>query len=725
VSHYREVRAPALCRELGVDEEDILRIESGTLLRMMFLLYLVRRFEEKVLEFNDAGLVHGPAHTSVGQEAVAVGVAAALRRGDMIGSTHRAHGHFLAKAITHYAPDDYCPLEQDPTDPMQEAVNRTLAEILGLKQGWCGGRGGSMHLYDDQSGNLGSNGIVGGGIPLATGAAWGEGLRGKDTVVVSFFGDGAINQGCFHEVANMAGLWRLPILYLVENNQYAVGTPATESSNVRPLALRALSYGFDSLVVDGMDPVAVYLSVANAVERMRREPYPYLIEAITYRYVHHGGGLEGSAFGYRTKEEEAEWRARDPLVTFSAGLRRQGLLDEAGDRHLQEMAARSIAAAEAFCVERRDGRVVVPAANWPEPESALVGVRGDGREISGVRFVEREDYRDWRTMTYVDAIAAVTRRNMERDERVFVLGEEVANLRGGAFGATRGIVDVFPERLINTPISETGFVGMAGGAAMVGMRPVVEIMYPDFALMASDQLFNQIGKLRHMYGNRVRFPLVIRTRMGLGFGYGGQHSMDPCGYFGLFPGWRVVAPSNAFDYIGLFNTAIRLEDPVLVVEHGMLYPEKDDVPADDLDYCIAYGKAKVVRPGSEVTVVSYSLSVKHCLEAAESLAGEGIEAEVIDLRTVDYVGMDYETIGCSVRKTGAVLIVEQAPRSQGLGGRLADEIQLRFFDYLDGPVAHVAAPDVPLPVSRRLEEWVLTSVEGIAGAVAAAARREV
>jgi len=714
--------APAVCNALQVSDDDWLAIGRDDLVRMLWLLYMIREFEIRLLDLKDADLIHGPLHTSVGQEAVAAGVGAALRRSDMIGSTHRAHGHFLSKALMHYAPESYRPLKDLITPRMQEAVNKTMAEIMGLKDGWCGGRGGSMHLYDRQSGNLGSNAIVGGGIPLATGAAWAEKLRGQDTVVVSFFGDGAINQGCFHEVANMAALWGVPILYLVENNLYAVGTGTRESSYVSDLALRTLGYGFDSLIVDGMDPVSVYVAVRDATQRIRREPFPFLIEAKTYRYRHHGGGLVGSAFGYRSKEEEAEWLARDPVAVFPGKLMAHGLIGNQEDERLRRIARESVDEAEAFCTEERNGRRVVRAAKWPPAESAVLNVRCEEDLFSDTTFVEREDFTRFRSMTYVEAIAGVTLRNMQRDDRVIVVGEEVANLRGGVYAASRGVKEVFPDRLINTPISECGFVGMSGGAASVGLRPIVEVMYPDFALMASDQLFNQIGKLRHMYGGQVSFPLVVRTRVAIGYGYGGQHSMDPSAYFALFSGWRVMAPSNAFDYIGMFNTAVRLNDPVLMIEHGMLYSETDQVPADTMDYFVEYGKARVLRQGTAVTVLTYLTGVSACLQAAEALEAEGISAEVIDLRTLDYTGLDFAAIGRSVRKTGSVLIVEQSPRSLSLGGRISDEIQERFFDYLDCPIAKVTALDIPPPVSRTLEAATLPSVEQITARMAAAGR---
>ena len=295
----------ARCHSFEATPDDLARIPRRDLARMLMLLYLVREFETAVLDLKERDLVHGPAHTSVGQEAIAAATAVVLRKSDLVGSTHRAHGHFCSKSVLYYAPDDYDPLSDPFTDDMQRAVTKTLAEIMGLREGWCGGRGGSMHLYDGRSGNLGSNAIVGGGIPLATGAAWAERLRQRDTVVVSFFGVGAINQGCFHEVANMARLWDVPILYFVENNRYAVGTSTEEASCLEDLGLRSLSYCIPSYIVDGMDPVAVYWAMQDVTTRMRQEPGPFFIEAKTWRHYHHAGRIPGSAYGYRSKADEA------------------------------------------------------------------------------------------------------------------------------------------------------------------------------------------------------------------------------------------------------------------------------------------------------------------------------------------------------------------------------------------------------------------------------------
>ena len=298
---------------------------------------------------------------------------------------------------------------------------------------------------------------------------------------------------------------------------------------------------------------------------------------------------------------------------------------------------------------------------------------------------------------------------MERDQNVVLIGEEVANFGGGAYGAAKGLPARFPKQIVNTPISEAGFTGLGLGAAMSGMRPIVEIMFPDFSLVAADQLFNQIAKVRHMYGGGTDVPLVARTRVATGFGYGAQHSMDPVGLFGLFSGWRVVAPANAFDYIGLFNTAMTSLDPVLIIEHGALYGRKSPVPVEDRDYCIPFGKARVVREGAAITVLAYGCMAGRLEGLGARLSEAGVDAEMVDLRTVDFAGIDYEAIGRSLGKTGLVAVVEEAPKSQSIGAGIIAETVERFFDMLDGPPGHVTSRDVPPPVSRVLEEAALLS----------------
>jgi len=292
---------------------------------------------------------------------------------------------------------------------------------------------------------------------------------------------------------------------------------------------------------------------------------------------------------------------------------------------------------------------------------------------------------------------------------VIVLGEDVHRLKGGTVGATKGIGEAYPERLIGTPIAENGFCGMGLGAAVNGLRPIVEIMYADFCLVAADQLFNQAAKVRHMFGGDHDAPLILRARVAAGGGYGSQHSMDPSGVFALWPGWRIIAPTTPFDYVGLFNSAVRCNDPVAIIECQALYQEKSLVP-EDLDYCIPFGKARIVRPGSACTVVTCANMVPVSVAAAEAA---GIDAEVIDLRTLDPLGMDWETIGASVQRTNRLLIVEQTSRGPSLGARIAQEAQERLFDWLDHEILRVSGSQAAPVVSKVLETAALAQEDDV------------
>ncbi|MBN1834756.1 MAG: hypothetical protein JW820_02835, partial [Spirochaetales bacterium] len=555
------------------------------------------------------------------------------------------------------------------------------------------------------------------------GAAFAEKRLGTGNVVVCFFGDGAVNQGSFHEALNLAGLWRLPIVYFIENNEYAVATASAQAAAVRDLSLRALSYDLRGRMVDGSDVVALHGIMQEAVESIRAGERPVLLEAKCWRHFHHAGDTPGSAYGYRGRAEEEEHLRCDPLKTLPQALLSAGMVSEEELERMQATAREAVKEAVAFCVEESEDRVEVRPERWPEPGSAAFGMRSDGRELAGIRYSAPEDFREFEEIKYSDAIAAVTGRWMERDRRVVELGEEVANFGGGAYGATKGLPARFPESVLNTPISEAGFTGLGLGAAMSGVPTIVEIMFPDFCLVAGDQLFNQIAKARHMYGGSTDLPLVVRTRIATGNGYGGQHSMDPVGLFALFSGWRVVAPADAFDYVGLFNTAMRSLDPVVFLEHHSLYGERFPVPKGNLDYFVPFGRARRVAEGRDVTVLTYASMTRRLLGLRGRLEAEGVSAEIVDLRTLDLPGIDYETIGESVRKTGAVIVVEEAAGAQGIGDRIAAEITGRFFDDLDAPPGVVSSMNVPNSVSKVLETAAMLQDPGILEAVTAMARR--
>lgn len=709
-------------RSFVMEDSDWSAVPEATRLWMLQQMLLIRAFEEKVLALKDEDLVNGPVHTSVGQEAVAVGSAMALRRSDKLSGTHRAHHQYLAKALCACAPNDFDPLSSKLNEDMHAHVLTLLKEIMGLAEGCSGGRGGSMHLYDADIGVVGTNAIVGGGVPPTTGVAWADRMQGNDSVTLCFYGDGAVYQGAVHEACNLASLWNAPVIYAIENNYYAVATSRTEGCSAPRLAQVAAAYGMPGYHVDGMDPIAVQAAIARIVSEP--DGLPCVLEIETYRHYHHAGCMPGSALGYRTKDEEQEWRTKDPLARFEARLREDGTSEEAIEQlHRQANECMEMAAAKVLSTD--DGGVVVVRNElWPHASSVADGLRDEELPAPG-DCVEAGDCTCTREVKYSGAIAEVTGRWLERDPGVVVMGEEVANMGGGAYGATKGLAEIYPGRVRNTPITEAGFSGIACGAAMNGMHPVVELMFSSFGLVAADQLFNQVAQLRHIYGGHVSMPLVCRTRVAAGLGYGAQHSMDPVALFSMFPGWRIVVPTTPFDYIGLFNSAMSLTSPTLIVEHHGFYNDKALVPDGPPDYKIAIGKAAVRREGEDVTVLAYGWGTRLAEKAAELLAADGISAEVLDLRTVDDATMDYESIGLSLQKTGAVVTVEEAQACNAIGGKLLRACEQRWFDYLDGPTASVNALDVPLPVSRPMELLCLPDVERTADVIRRAARREV
>jgi 2-oxoisovalerate dehydrogenase E1 component len=350
---------------------------------------------------------------------------------------------------------------------------------------------------------------------------------------------------------------------------------------------------------------------------------------------------------------------------------------------------------------------------WPEPETAAVGVRSDGREFSGIRFMTSVPGDAAKPMKYSRIISEITGLWMEKDPTVIEWGEDIANFRKGPYGACDGLVPRFPGRIKNTPISESAFSGMALGAAMNGLKPIVEIMFPDFVLVAADQLFNQIGKARHMYGNTdIDLPLIFRTRIATGTGMGPQHSMDPAALFSLFPGWRIIAPSNGTDYIGLFNTAMVSKDPVLILEHQLLYNRKYPTP-ENWDYYIPFGEASTIRTGSDITLISYGGMTGKCSEAAATLEKDGISCEILDLRTIDPESIDYERIGRSLKKTGLAVIAEESVTSQSLGFRIGSTITERFWDILKKPPLRITSIDAPVPTCKTIEQEIICDKEDI------------
>ena len=687
----------------GLQPQPELRPELGKqqLMDILRRMWEIRLFEEKVYDLLDENIIKGASHLYAGQEAVAVGTIAALRDDDLITSTHRGHGHCHARGDS---------LAVGP-EAKQEHLNKMMAELCGRATGYCKGRGGSMHIADVQKGNLGATGIVGGNIPVATGAALSMKLQKQDRVVVCFFGDGASNTGNFHESLNMASAWKLPVVYVVENNLYGMSVPFNKVSALPDIAARAAAYDIPGVVLDGMDPVAVYEAASAAVERARRGEGPTLIECKTYRWYGHS---KSDPRKYRTKEEEAGWHAQDPIPQFAKRLLDAGIATQEELDAVETKATEAIENATQFAL----------ASPMPDPteveQDVYVLTTPTSSEIEAERRL-RERVRTDPNMPkkrYSAAIAEALREEMLRDPKVFVMGEDVG-IYGGAYAATRGLYDEFgPQKVIDTPISEALIGGAAVGAAMTGMRPVAEIMYVDFTPLAMDQIANQGAKNRYMFGGKTTVPMVIRTEGGAGRSIAAHHSQSLEALWTHFPGIYVVMPATPYDAKGLLKACIRGDNPVMYIEHKMLYGTEGPVPAED--YTIPLGVADVKREGSDVTIISYSRMILRALEAAAKLAQEGISAEVVDLRSLK--PLDLETVVQSVCKTGRVVGVSEGYKTGNFVSELFTLINESAFDYLDGPMVRVTALDVPVPMAESLEDADIPNVQAIINGVHKALR---
>jgi len=492
------------------------------------------------------------------------------------------------------------------------------------------------------------------------------------------------------------------VIFVCENNMYAMSVPWAKASHMPNVSDRAVAYGIPGEIVDGMDVLAVRGAVNKAAERARRGEGPTLIEAKTYRWFGHS---HSDPRAYRTKEEEAEWKAHDPIHVLRQNLQSIGMVSEeeaeALDRAVEAKLEQAMSYSEAS----------------PEPDSSELSTdlfapspftRSDFEAEMELRQRVRNDP-NMRKISYSQALAEAMREEMKRDERVFIFGEDVG-LYGGAYGATRDLWKEFGDRrVIDTPISEATIGGAAVGAAMAGMRPIAEIMYVDFTPLAMDQLANQGAKNRYMFGGKTNVHMVIRTEGGAGRAIAAHHSQSLESLWTHFPGIYVVMPSTPFDAKGLLKAAIREENPVMFIEHKMLYKEKGPVPEED--YLIPFGVADVKRAGKDVSVVTYSRMVLRSLEAAEILAKEGIQVEVIDLRTLN--PLDIDTVIASVKKTGRFVGVTESYENTSFINEVMAQVNELAFDWLDAPMVRVAAANVPVPRAEILEDIAIPNVQRI------------
>ena len=647
-------------------------LSNEMILALYRTMQIIRHTEEELARCHQRGLIHGACHTYVGQEAIATGVCAHLSQHDPIFSTHRGHGHALAKGM-----------------PPRELI----AELFGRETGCSRGRGGSMHLFSPEIGMMGTSGIVGPCLLQACGGGYSSKILKNGTVAAAFFGDGAVNNGAFHEGLNMASIWKLPVLFICENNQYATEVPFSYSSGNPSIGSRGAAYGIPGITIDGNNVLEIYRVAAEAVARARSGGGPTLIECKTYRTRAHAEGM--GDFTYRTKEEVAAWKERCPIARLRT---ENGAMIDQFDAVDQEVVG--------LVKEARD---FAERSEVPPARTATTHVYSAGVVDAQLPKSDSES----RELSFVAATLEALDQAMAADPKIFVMGEGIG-VRGGNFTTTLGLYAKYgADRLCDTPICERGFVGLACGAAMTGTRPIIDFMFIDFINDSFGEIVNQIAKMQYMSSGRLKMPVVLRGCGGVGHSAATHHSGMYHSIYSHIPGLRVVLPSNPYDAKGLFAHALRSDDPVLFLEHRELMQSKGSVPREH--YEIPFGKARVARAGTDVTVVALSLMVQHALQAAEQLAGEHISVEIIDPRTVS--PLDVDSILQSVAKTGRLLVVDEAFGPCGFASEIAAHVADAGFNDLDAPIKRLHGAFAPTPYAPTLERAVVPDVAQVVQAI--------
>ncbi len=643
-------------------------VEEGSRSEGLVALYrsivLPRLIEEKMLNLLRQGKL-SKWFSGIGQEAIAVGVASALEPDDFILPMHRNLGVFTTRGVD---------------------LAQLLRQLLGKAGGFTKGRDRTFHFGALPHRIVGMISHLGAMLPVAAGLALAAELRGERHVAAAFTGEGSTSEGDFHEAVNLAAVWKLPVLFVVENNQYGLSTPTIEQYACKDIADKASGYGIEGRVVDGNDLLAVRAAVAEAAGRAREGRGPTLLEFKTFRMRGHE---EASGTAYVPKALTAEWALKDPVGRFERDLLERGVLTA------QECAA--IRATFKTTIDDLVDRVLA----LPDPDSTAE------RELADVYapslLVPQQPSPAATSaaaeLRYVDAVRDALREALARDPRVILLGQDIAEY-GGVFKCTEGLAAEFGKaRVRNTPIMESGAVGAAMGLALDGFVPMLEMQFGDFVSCGFNQIVNNLAKTHYRWG--ARLPVVVRLPVGGGVGAGPFHSQNMEAWFTQVAGLKIVAPATPFDAKGLILASFEEGNPVLVLEHKGLYRSlKGPVPTGH--YTLPLGKARIAREGADATVVTYGIGSVWAGQAAEALAAEGFSIEVIDLRTL--LPWDVATVAASVRKTAKALVLHEAPVTGGFGAEIAATLSRECFEDLDAPVERLGGLDMPVPFSKALEE---------------------
>jgi len=629
---------------------------NETLLHLYEQLVRPRLIEEKMLNLLRQGRI-SKWFSGIGQEAISVGAACALQPDEVVFTMHRNLGVFTARNMP---------------------LDRLFCQLQGKRLGYTKARDRSFHFGALEHGIVGMISHLGPQLSVSAGVAMAHKLSGEGKISIAFTGEGATSQGEFHEALNVAAVWKLPVIFLIENNGYGLSTRSNEQYACKDLVDRAVGYGMRSAKIDGNNILEVFSTIKKLAEDMRQNPEPVLLECITFRMRGHE---EASGTKYVPKELMDEWAKKDPIENFEKWLLKEGILTEDHQKSLKEGYKKEVQAA-----------VDVMFAE-PEPVADTAEELADVYAPAPMPIAATNSTKD---MRYVDALSSGLQEAMRRHPKLILMGQDIADY-GGVFKITQGFMEEFGKaRVRNTPLCESAIVGISLGLSMGGYKSMVEMQFADFVTCGFNQIINNLAKIHWRWGQCA--DVVIRMPTGGGTGAGPFHSQSNEAWFTHTPGLKVVYPSTPADAKGLLLAAFEDPNPVMFFEHKGLY-RSESGPVPDGHYTIEIGKARQVREGNDVSIITYGLGVRWALQLTEEL---GLDTDIVDLRSL--VPLDYEAIEATVKRTNRVLILHEDTMFGGLGGEISAWISENLFGYLDAPVMRAASLDTPVPFAIPLEQ---------------------
>lgn len=638
-------------------------LPDETLKSLYFKMLKPRLIEEKMLILLRQGKI-SKWFSGIGQEAIAVGVTAALHEDEYILPMHRNLGVFVTREIP---------------------LKKLFAQWEGKASGFTKGRDRSFHFGTQEYRIVGMISHLGPQMGVANGVSLAHTLREEKKVTAVFTGEGGTSEGDFHEALNIASVWDLPVLFCIENNGYGLSTPTREQYNIEDLAIKGEGYGMESHIIDGNNIIEVYKTVSDLVESMRENPRPVLLEFKTFR---RRGHEEASGTKYVPQDLMDFWEKKDPIDNFRNFLIEENILTEKEDADFRKRYTKQI-------------------------NSELKEVGKEGPVESSVEQEMEDVYQPWsfeniepsgetHELRFVDAVSEGLRQSMERHGDLVIMGQDIAEY-GGVFKVTEGFVDLFgKDRVRNTPICESSVVEAAMGLSINNMKAVMEMQFSDFASTGFNPIVNYLAKVHYRWNQNA--AVVVRMPCGAGVGAGPFHSQTNEAWFTKTPGLKVVYPAFPYDAKGLLNTAINDPNPVMFFEHKALYRSvRQEVPKEY--YTLPFGKANLLKTGNDISIITYGAGVHWALDVLE---GKDISADLIDLRTLE--PLDTETIYNSVKKTGKAIILQEDSIFGGVASDISAMIMENCFEYLDGPVKRVASLQTPIPFAISLEKQYLANV---------------